>query len=434
MRTRPLRRFSPRPPMLENLEARTLFSLVPTSVLIQPLAQGALFPSLTVYIFDGVADFPIAGGQLTISEGANTLITKSVAAATTHYSNGSVSLTFSLPLAPGSHTLVASYSPDGPHRPSTSAATTVDLPHYTLIAEGAATGSASSAYVVNRANDLPLLHVTPFGAGFRGGVNVALGDVDGDGVPDLIVAPQTGLPLVEVYNLSGQVISAFYAFNPAFHGGVNLAAGDTNHDGVDDIVVGAGAGGGPEVKIFSGTTYAVLADYDAFAPAFRGGVSVAAGDVDGDGAADVTVTTGDGVRPQATVFSDDTTTVRWNSFLAAAGTVNASHIALRDLNNDGHADILAVSDSINAGIILYFGPNSPNAGIGSGSVLYHLPTPGGWNIAFCDPLHAGTSELILSGPGTAPLIYDPRAGLAWSANPRVYGGAVNDSVATFISP
>jgi hypothetical protein len=417
--------------MVEALEARELLSAVPTSVFIEAPGTGALFPTLTVYIFNGDRDFPITGGQVTISEGGNGLISKSAGAGVTRYADGSISLSISAPLAPGAHTLVASYSPDGVHRSSTSAATAVNLPHYTLIAEGSAAGSVSSAYVVNRGTNLPVVHVAPFG-GFRGGVNVAVGDVDGDGVPDLIVAPKSGgLPLVEVYSMGGEMISAFYAFNPAFRGGVNLAVGDTNHDGVDDIVAGAGAGGGPEVKIFSGKSYGVLADYDAFAAGFHGGVSVATGDVDGDGAADVAVTTGDGVRSQATIFSDDTTTVRWNSFLAAAGTKAGSHIAMRDINGDGHADLLAVTDTITSGNIIYYGPNSPDAGIGNGSVLYRLAVPGGWNMAFSDPAHAGTYELILSGPGTAPLIFDPHV-LA-TTGPRVYGGAINDAVATYIS-
>ena len=37
-----------------------------------------------------------------------------------------------------------------------------------------------------------LFAVTPFGETFTGGLNVAVGDVTGDTVPDLIVAPRTG--------------------------------------------------------------------------------------------------------------------------------------------------------------------------------------------------------------------------------------------------
>src|SRR5205814_1923759 len=68
----------------------------------------------------------------------------------------------------------------------------------------------------------------------------------------------------------------FFAFDAAFRGGVTVAAGDTNGDGVADIVVGAGRGGFPQVRSFSYFTGAIVADFPAYDPAFRGGVTVTA--------------------------------------------------------------------------------------------------------------------------------------------------------------
>ncbi len=62
-----------------------------------------------------------------------------------------------------------------------------------------------------------------------------------------------------------------------------MAAGDVNGDGRADIVTGAGPGGGPHVRVFSGVDLAVLASFFAYDPGFHGGVSVAAGDINGDG-------------------------------------------------------------------------------------------------------------------------------------------------------
>jgi FG-GAP repeat len=64
------------------------------------------------------------------------------------------------------------------------------------------------------------------------------------------------------------------AYNPAFTGGVFVAAGDLNGDGRADVITGAGPGGGPHVRAFSGTDNAPLASFFAYAPAFTGGVSV----------------------------------------------------------------------------------------------------------------------------------------------------------------
>src|SRR5262249_33136781 len=112
---------------------------------------------------------------------------------------------------------------------------------------------------------------------------------------------------------TGATLSAFFAFNPAFTGGVFVAAGDVNGDGVADIIVGAGAGGGPEVRVIDGTklgliqsngqimTAALLGDFFAFTPSFVGGVTVAAGDVNADRLADVVVGAGSGGGPEVKV-------------------------------------------------------------------------------------------------------------------------------------
>src|SRR5262245_46886996 len=61
-----------------------------------------------------------------------------------------------------------------------------------------------------------------------------------------------GPPRVAVYLSGSAQIANFLAFDPAFTGGVRVAVGDVDGDGIDDIVVGAGPGGGPHVKVFKG--------------------------------------------------------------------------------------------------------------------------------------------------------------------------------------
>src|SRR5437763_207378 len=87
---------------------------------------------------------------------------------------------------------------------------------------------------------------------------------------------------------------------------VSVAVGDVNADGTPDVVAGAGTGGGPEVTVFDGKTGSVLLDEFAFEDTFRGGVHVSAGDVDGDGKADVTAGAGAGGGPRVVVLSGAT--------------------------------------------------------------------------------------------------------------------------------
>lgn len=155
--------------------------------------------------------------------------------------------------------------------------------------------------------------------GFQGGVNVAAGDVDGDGFSDMaVVAGPGGNGHVKVF--SGQTsseLASFFAF-PGFQGGVSVAAGDINGDGRADIITGAGAGGGPHVKAFDGVTGDLLLSFFAYTPAFTGGINVAVGDVNSDGLADIITGAGPGGGPHVKVF-DGRTGAEQASFFAFAG-------------------------------------------------------------------------------------------------------------------
>src|SRR5207247_4495736 len=123
--------------------------------------------------------------------------------------------------------------------------------------------------------------------GFSGGVFVAAGDFNKDGISDIVVGPDSGAqPNVKVFDGANlNVILSFLAYDPTYTGGVRVAAGDVNGDGVADIITGAGPGGAPHVKVFDGTNGSLLQSFFAYAPGFTGGVYVAAGDVNGDGLA-----------------------------------------------------------------------------------------------------------------------------------------------------
>src|SRR5205085_11192162 len=72
-------------------------------------------------------------------------------------------------------------------------------------------------------------------SGFRGGVRVASGFFNNDTIPDVVTAAGPGGgPHVKVFDgATGGVILEFFAYAATFTGGVNLAVGDVNGDGLD---------------------------------------------------------------------------------------------------------------------------------------------------------------------------------------------------------
>src|SRR5256885_837777 len=86
--------------------------------------------------------------------------------------------------------------------------------------------------------------------------------------------------------LRGEMLEA--RITPAtFMGGVRVAVGDVNGDGTVDVLTAAGPGGGPHAKVYDGKSGTELYSFYAFDPKFTGGVYIAAGDIDGDGKADI---------------------------------------------------------------------------------------------------------------------------------------------------
>jgi len=102
-----------------------------------------------------------------------------------------------------------------------------------------------------------------------------------------LTAAATG-PTVNVYDIHVNLVRSFTPF-PTYMGTLSLAVADTNGNGVPDVVVGAGAGVGPNVKVYDGSDNRLLGSFFAFDPSFRGRVTVAAEDINGDSRADIIV-------------------------------------------------------------------------------------------------------------------------------------------------
>jgi FG-GAP-like repeat len=190
---------------------------------------------------------------------------------------------------------------------------------------------------------------------------VTTGDFDRDGHADVVVSHAEGsFPEVtvfsgaEVANPAVTTLTRMADFDPIgdphFTGGASVAVGDVNGDGTPDLVCGAGVGGGPRVAVWDGTTLRtgrsaarLCNDFFALDPASRTGIHVAVADVNRDGSGDILAAPQSGAPQMTATDGADllrgTLTLRWSRTYGDPASTGGLRLAVRDLDGDGVWDL-----------------------------------------------------------------------------------------------
>ncbi len=285
---------------------------------------------------------------------------------------------------------------------------TVTLPDNEILVAGPGPGSLPYVQVFKGSENIGFNAYDP---GFKGGVRVATGDVTGDGVPDIITAAGPGGgPDVRVFDgaTNGLMIAGplrdFYAYPGNFIGGVYIAVADLDGDNRADIITGPGAGGGPNVRAFRASDGAMIMNFYAYPGNFPGGVRVAVADVNGDGTPDIITGPGPGGGPDVRVF-DGTTNGKLidgplRDFYAYGNFTGGVYVAAADLDGDNRADIITGPGTGG-------GPNVRAFRASDGAMIENFYAyanfTGGVRVAAHDVDGDGTPDIVTSpGPGGGP--------------------------------
>ena len=246
-------------------------------------------------------------------------------------------------------------------------------PFRPLFAVGAeiAAGSTPVVRLIDAATGVVVAQATAFEPTFRGGVRVGLGDLDGDGIAEVIAASGPGrVGEIRVFRqqTSGSTTTLVEApayrtlpFGATYTGGVEIAVGDLDGNGRDDLVAAMSRGGGT-VNAFRSVNAADPIEntpyrtFTPFAARFDGGATVTVADVGtfaqgrltnaaaADGRMEIVVGSGAGMRSMVLVYDISATPRVVSTILPfPAQQMGGVSVSAGRLNTDTIDDILVAS-------------------------------------------------------------------------------------------
>ena len=202
---------------------------------------------------------------------------------------------------------------------------------------------------------------------------------------------------------------------PNFMGQIRVAAGDFNQDGRSELVAAAGPGGGPAVTILDSQTGVPRAAFFAYDSSFTGGVFVAVKDINNDGVADIITGAGIGGGPHVKVFNGVNLQEIRSFFAYTESFTGGVSVATADINGDNVLDLVTGAGPGGGPHVKVF-DGATNALISSW-FAYPVNFTGGVFVGMGDISNDGNFEVITGagiGGGPVVAVWNPFTGLLHS--------------------
>jgi len=186
----------------------------------------------------------------------------------------------------------------------------------------------------------------PYGQSYKSGISIAFADINNDQKLEIITGTKNGgSNEVKIFDNEGNLITSFYAYKKEWINlGVNVAAGDINGDGQIEIITGPSKIGGAHIKIFNYNGTKLISEFFAY-DSYIGGSNVAVGDLNNDSIDEIV--TGAGPSNEAIVKIFDFKGNLKNKWLAySSQNKNGIEITISDVDQNGTLEVIALTTNV----------------------------------------------------------------------------------------
>lgn len=184
--------------------------------------------------------------------------------------------------------------------------------------------------------------INSFDLEYKNPVDIKMGDIYNNNRDKIIIgAPSNYEPMVFIYDRYGKLLNSFFVYDKNFRGGVSVAIGDPDGDHHNEIITAAGIGGGPHIRIFD-KNGGLKSQFFAGNKNFRGGLNIECNNLNKDKKDEIIVAPKSNSLPHVLIY--DINGKLLSNFLAYAENFKKEvNLNIADINSDYKNEIITAA-------------------------------------------------------------------------------------------